>query len=97
MDSNEKKYASKKEFQNILDDLFKILKEINHILIINTNEVFLKENLALLKNDLLISDTVKLLNLINYDLSKIAYSNVFLEFIPINNKNVDEKKIKVII
>jgi len=81
------KYISTQRFKKILDNLFDILKEINHIIIINTNEIFLDNVLDNIKKDPLISDTIKLLKLVESDMSKIAYSNKFFEEIEKNNLN----------
>lgn len=69
------------KYKKILDGLFQILNEINHIIIINTNEIFLDDVLKKLKNDKIIKDSIKLLKLVDFDLSKIAYSNKFFDII----------------
>lgn len=88
MESNNIKYPNSEKYKKILDGLFDILKEINHIIIINTNEIFLDDVLSKLKTDPLIIDTIKLLKLTNFDLSKISYSNEFFEDIEKHNKNI---------
>lgn len=91
MESNCNKYPSSEKYKRILDGLFEILSEINHILIINTNEIFLDDILNKLKKDPLIIDTIKLLKLTNFDLSKVSYSNEFFEDIENHNKNISSK------
>jgi hypothetical protein len=93
MESNyNTKFIRSEKYTKILDGLFEILHEINHVIIVNTNEIFLDDVLNKLKKDPLIIDTIKLLKLVKFDLSKISYSNEFFDEIEKHNKKISFAK-----